>query len=401
MKFLKFITNNWPIKLLAVFAALGLWAYAASVKISVATFPNDIPIKALNLTPGFVAIFDQDTVKISISAASDTWNQLSTDSFSAYIDLNGYSVGTYQIPINITTSVSGVLIISRDPLNATVTIEPSISKDVSVVAKISGEAAENMIVSNAVFDPQTVRVTGPKSAIDSLSQATAEIILSGESSDFSNSVTVSALNQSGGEIQNVYFAPMKVMAEVKIVSAGNVKNLGISVDTKGSPADGFYISSISTNPATISVVGAANSVRNLNTISTVPIDITNLSQTLSGTYALIFPLGVQSNGTNKVSVTITVSNQTINRTLSIPIKTPNIPSGLSVSSITPPTVLTTVSGPINTINSIGISDISLSIDLSTAVSGNHDHKISSDDFTLSDNIKLINFTPSTVTISLK
>ncbi|MEI6144671.1 MAG: CdaR family protein [Candidatus Berkelbacteria bacterium] len=366
---------------------------------SIANFPNDIPVKALNLTPGYVAILDQDSIKISVSAYPGTWNKLSTDSFAAFVDLNGFTVGTYQLPINVTTSVSGVSIISKKPTRATVTIEPSISKDIPVVAKISGDAAQNMIAGSAVFDPSTVRVTGPKSAVDGISQAAASITLTGESSDFSKSITVEALGQKGEAIKNVSFAPSTVQASIKIVSAGNVKNLGVSVITSGTIADGYAISSITTNPPTISVIGAADAIRVLGSISTSPVNINNINKTLTVNANLVFPVGVGANGVSSVSVTITVTNQTLSKTLTVPVSVINLPAGLAVSSISPASVSTVVSGQIDLINSLSPSSISLTIDLSSASTGSHQYQISAGNFSLPAGASLVNFTSAVVTIT--
>ncbi len=400
MKFLKIIINNWPIKLLAIVAAIGLWVYAASVKISVAAFPNEIPVKALNLTPGYVAIFDQNTVGINISADSTTWNKLSTDSFDAYIDLNGFSVGTYQLPINVTTSIAGVSIVTKNPTKATVTIEPSVSKDLQVVAKISGVAETNKIAGDVVFDPAIVRVNGPKSVVDGIGQASAKITLTGEGSDFSKTITVSAENQDGIEIKNIYFSPPSVTAKVKIVSAGNVKNLGVAVATSGVPASGYTISSISTSPAAVSVIGAADSIRNLVSISTDPVNLSNQNKTIITTANLVFPLGVLSNGVSSVTVTITISSQILTKILTIPIKTTNLSSGLSISSISPSTVDITVSGSADAISGLSSGNISLILDMSSASAGSHNYQIVSGDFSLPSGINLINFSPGAVTVSI-
>ncbi|MEI8061118.1 MAG: CdaR family protein [Candidatus Berkelbacteria bacterium] len=399
MKYLKPITNNWTIKLFAILVAFGLWIYAASVKMSIANFPNDIPVKAFNLTPGYVAILDQSSIKISISADSGTWNKLSTDSFAAFIDLNGFTVGTYQLPINVTTSVPGVSIITKNPTKATVTIEPSISKDIPVVAKISGDAAQNMIAGSVIFDPSTVRITGPKSAVDGISQATASITLTGESSDFSKSITVEAQDQKGEAIKNVSFAPVAVQASIKIVSAGNVKNLGVSVITSGTIADGYAISSITTNPPTISVVGAADAIRALGSISTLPVNINNINKTLTVNTNLVFPVGVGANGVSSVSVTILVTNQTLSKTLVVPVSVINLPSGLAVASVSPTSVNAVVSGQVDLINSLSPSSISVTVDLSSATTGSHQYQVSASNFSLPAGVSLINFAPATVTIT--
>ncbi|OIN89111.1 hypothetical protein AUJ40_02390 [Candidatus Berkelbacteria bacterium CG1_02_42_45] len=395
---IKIITNNWHIKLLALLVAISMWVYAASSETSVAKFPSTIPIKQINLSPGLIAVYDQKEVKIEIAAEPGTWKQLSTESFTAYIDLTGLSVGTHDIPLNVTTLVSGLQIVSKDPSSVVVTIEPSLEKEIPVVVRLSGNAAENMVAGDVIFNPSTVKVSGPKSIIEGISQATAEIILSGEAETFSKSVKIVALDSQGKPIEYANFLPQTVSAEVRIVKAGNVKNVGIKVVTTGNPEVGYYISSVSTNPSLIAIVGTPEVVRALSSVSTQPIDIGNASSTINTSAKLSFPVGVQSvDNISSVNVIINFSQQAITKPLTIPVKTKNLPTNLKIS---PQTVDIVISGALDLIRGISSDNISLYLDLSSASAGST-ISIQNGDFVLPAGVTLVSFQPTSVTIVLQ
>jgi len=398
----KIITYNWQIKVLTVFVAIGMWIYAASTVTTIAKFPSSIPIKEINLSPGLVAVYDQKSVEIDIAAEPTVWNQLSIESFTAYLDFTGLSGGTHSIPVNITTTVSGVQIVTKNPASLMVTIEPSAEKDVPVIALISGSAAENMIAGEINFNPATVKAIGPKSIIDGLGQATAEIVLSGEAESFSKSVKVVALDNKGKPISYVNFLPQSVTADVKIVKAGNVKNVGIKVITTGVPASGFYVSAITTNPATLNVIGTADALRSLSAISTQPIDISNLNKNTTVKAMLSVPVGVQiDGGATSVSVTINVANAPVSRTITVVVKTKNLPAGLKVASISPQTIDVVVSGPSDAIAGVSPDSISLVLDLSEAVVGANTAGISSSNFSLPADTSLVSFQPQQIVVTLQ
>lgn len=400
MKIINFFTNNWQIKLLAFVVAFSLWIYASSIQISTAQFPNEIPIKFVNLPPDFVAVSDFDTTKIKITTDKTTLSKLSTDSFTAFADLEGLTVGTHKVPVNVTTLASDVIIVSESPSEIQVTIEPSASKEIPVMAKISGDAATNMTVGDVVFDYENVVIVGPKSIIETISQATAKIVLTGEGKDFTKNILLIAEDQNGEKIKNIHFSPLSVNAKIQIVPAGNVKNLGVSIVTTGTVADGYFVSSVTSDPSIVSVVGTSESVQRLSSISTKAIKLDNLSETLTVDTDLVFPLGTRSNGVSSVSVKVIVSSQEITKTLSVPINTKNIPSGKVVKSISPTTVSVTVSGAAGVVNKLTSKDINLTLNLSSAISGDNNIQISAENFSMPNLITLVGFSPQIVSVTL-
>ena len=397
---LKILTNNWQVKLLAFLVATAMWVYAASSATNIAKFPAPIPIRTINLTPGLVALYDQKEVKIEVAADPTVWKKLSADSFTAYIDLSGYAPGSYNLPVNVATQVSDLQIISKNPSSLVVTIEQSEEKDVSVVAKISGNPAENMIAGEVTFDPATVKISGPKSIIEGISQMQAEIVLSGESTDFSKSMKPLALDSQGKIIEIINVLPPSVVANVKIVKAGNIKSVGIKVVTSGAPANGFYVSSISATPAVVSIIGTPETIRSLTSISTVAIDISGASKTIATQAKLNLPLGVRADGDiSTVSTTINFAEVTVSKPLTIPLKTKNLPANMKILSNSPQTVDIVASGPASVISDLNSESIFLFLDLKNAISGANSITISADDFVLPSGVTIVSFQPQSITVT--
>ncbi|MDD4664304.1 MAG: CdaR family protein [Caldisericia bacterium] len=337
-----------------------------------------------------------------MAAKSSALKNLSTQSFSSYVDVNGLSAGTHNVPIHTTTMVSDVQIVSTDPSFLMITIEPSAEKEVPVIARISGDAAANMIAGDITFSPDKIRVTGPKSLISQVSEATAQIVLSGEAEDFSKVVKLKVLDSAGKEMEYLTFSPSTVSATIKIVKAGNVKNVGIKVVTTGSPASGYFVSSISTNPSTVTIIGTADGIRALSSISTQPIDLSGAAKTITQTAKLDLPVGVKiDSGISSVSVTINLSTSQISRTFSIPVRTKNLPAGLKLSSISPQTVDVVISGSQDVISALTSDSINLTVDLSSFVAGNNSANLSNSNFVLPTGVSLTSFSPQAVTIALQ
>ncbi|MFA5157816.1 MAG: CdaR family protein [Patescibacteria group bacterium] len=401
MKIVSIFSKNWHIKTLAILVSLFLWMYAATVKTSVKNFPAEIPVSAINLTPGYVAILEKDTVSISISAETGTWNKLSSSSFSAYVDLAGLTPGTHSIAINVATQVSGVSIVSKNPSVMNLTIEPAIEKDVPVTAKIVGNTAENMVAGDVIFSPNVAKLSGPKSLIDGIGQATVEIVLNGERESFSKSVILSAEDSKGNKIRNITFVPKTVSAQVLIVAASNVKSLGIKVITAGSLAPGYSISSIVTDPSTATIYGSAEAVRLMNSVPTQAIDISSLSKSLSANTNLNLPLGVKTDGSPEIKVTIVVIKDLSAKSVRVPISSKNLAPGLRISSITPNAVDVIVSGPAEKITNLSVADLSITLDLAGFGSGTFNFTLNNNNFSGPTGITLLAFSVQEVSVLIE
>ena len=400
MKYIGIITNNWKIKFMTLLVASSMWFYAASIETNVAKFPSSIPIGVVNLTPGYVAIFDQKELEIEIAADATVWQKLSVSSFTAFIDLNGFSSGTYEIPINVTTQIADLSIISKNPNIIVVTIEPAVEKEVPVVAKVSGDAAENMVSGEITFDPANVKISGPESIVSGISQATAEIVLGGESQDFSKAVKLTALDNKNQPLENISFSPGSVIANIQIVRAGNVKNVGVKVVTVGLPANGFFVSSVSTDPAIISISGVPNVVRTISSVSTSVINISGANRTINTTASVSTPNGIRIDGGSNILVTIVISPIATQKPLSVPINFINMPAGLKIASVSSQFIDIVISGQANIIESTNVDDITLNVDLSGAKAAENSVLILSSNFSLPSGISISSISPTSITVNL-
>lgn len=354
-----------------VIAASCLWVYIASGQSAVGKFPGSIKIKAINIPAGLTAIYDNTFVDIKIMAEPSVWKKLSADSFSAYIDLKAMSEGTYEVNVNVVSSESGVQIVEKTPDKIYVRIEPVVSKEVNIEKKIDGNAGEGLVAGNIEFSPEKAIVRGPKSYVNNLVSATALIHLNEESSDFEKKVTLFAYNDEGQVIKEVEFTPQEVSAKVSLIRASNNKSVGIKVNTKGTPMTGFYVSEISVVPDIIDITGPKNLTSPISYLETEPIDISDLSSDVEKDILLKIPDGValQANSPQKIKVKAKLAKVETMREISASYLPKNL-VGYSVSSYSPSQAKVVVSGPLNSINALKSSDVSIILDFQGKSLGN-------------------------------
>lgn len=401
-KFIKTLTKNLWVKLFCLFAAGLLWIYVAAGQNSVGKFPGDIQIKAVNVPSELVAVYTDKTVQIKIMADSGTWRKLSADTFSSYVDLSAYSQGTYEVLVNVTSSIAGVQIVEKTPATIFVTLEPVIQKEVSVEKKIEGSAAEGFVVGDVIFDPDKITINGPKSIVNDLNSVIAEIKLNNESNDFSISVSPVAYNGLGEKITEISYLPDTVTAKVSIIKGANSKTVGIKAVSIGQPKEGFYVSAIVITPPTLDITGATATLADIIFLSTVAVDISNISADLEKDTNLNLPVGVsvQKGSPSRIHLKFRILPSDLSREIIATISPKNL-SGWTVSSYSANQIKVTIAGPSDVVNSLQSSDVVVTLDFSSkTLTNNVNFDLSERNITSPARTTIVSVIPSTLSVAL-
>lgn len=369
-----------------------------------AELPTGVPLIAVNLPTGMSASFgSQVSARVIVSAQNSKWRSLTADNFSATVDVAKQGEGTYDLPVLLTSKVPDVTIVRVNPTNVVVTVEPVIKKTVAVVVKFSGKAGNNLVPDDAIFNPVKVEASGPKSVLTDLTQAVVQIKLNGETQKFSQKFGLVALTSAGEIIGSVSFSPTEVDATINLVAAGNLKTVGIRPVTTGTPASGFWIKAIILDPAVSTVTGSADQLAALTEITTEPISIAGLNAdaTLSTTLAL--PSGITSaDGLGKIGVKIDLEGISSVKTINPELNYDGLNSSLKVTSVSPTSVSTLVSGLSSVLAALVDSTVSIKLNLSPYQSaGTYSITLKSTDFTLPDGIGLVSYLPSALSVVLE
>ena len=337
-----------------------------------AKFPGTIPINPANLPANLAAVYDSKDVSIKILADPSIWQKLSPEAFRANIDLTGLTAGTHQVSVNVVSSISGVQIVDKNPSTILVTLEPVVTKDVSVVERIDGQAADGMVPGDISFNPSKVQVTGAKSIVDGISEAVAVVSLKGESADFSQSVRPVIYDDENQQLVGVKIKPAETKAEVSIVRGSNTKTVGIKVQVIGTPRDNYYIANIASTPGAVDISGVRTTVLNTKFIETSPIDVTGATSDITKDVTLSVPDGltILNSNSTKVHVAISIQTSVVSRAFDVT-NFKSVSGNSTITSINPAAVTVICSGSVSTLNSISASDFTILFDLADKMPDSH------------------------------
>jgi YbbR domain-containing protein len=397
-KTVNFFKKNWKAKLLSTVAAMIAWFIISLNQSSVVNYPNKIAIDFGGLKDNLVSVAADDNVQIKISVDPINLKDLKDSDFKASVDLTGLENGVYEKEIKVTTTSPKVQIISCNPRKTTVKIDTRETKAVPVRVKYDGTAADGYIVSDATAEPEQVNVVGPKSTIDTITEAVAPIKINGEKEGFEKISQLFVYDAQGDEIKFVKIEPETIKTKISITPAGDTKTVGIKVKTSGQIKDGYWINTITTEPQTVTISGSRTKLSQTQYVETEVIDLGNLSADKTYTAQLDVDNGIKvEDKYSSIKVTIDIEESEQTRTVEITPKFKNVPSALNVTT-NPQKVSVEVT---TSKTSIEESDISLEIDLGSYGRGEHEVELSNSSFSLSNSIKLEKIVTGKIKITLE
>jgi len=397
---MKFITQNFGAKIIALLCAVFLWAYVSAGETKTGYFPGNLPLEAKNIPEGLAAVYDQPKLKIKIQAPYETWGRLGVGNFSAYIDLSEYTEGTYDVEVKVSASIPSVNIVEIEPSRIIVRLEPKIRKELPVKVRFEGEAKVGFVPGEVTIKPETADINGAKSLVSSLSEVTALVRLSGEDADFEKSVILAVYDENNEKVPGLEFDPQSVDVMVPIVPASEGKSVGIKAKTRGKPKSDFYVSKIEVSPATIEVFGASSTLKSLLYIETKEVNIDGISKDFEKDTELSLPSGITVKE-NKIKVKIYLSQNSVAKEITASLNYQNLITGLSVSSVSPSSIKVLTSCPVTIAGILNSDKVIINFNLEGRAAGSFTQNINKEMLSVPDGCAVASWLPSAVTITLQ
>ncbi|MDR0289314.1 MAG: hypothetical protein LBI06_00075 [Treponema sp.] len=197
-KFIDKIIENWPIKVLSI--ALALFLFVFNRLNTMTNRPLSVPL-AIETDAALVPASDYPrNVRVTLRGEDASIKSIPDGDIEAYVDLSRHEEeGLYSASVQIRKKGIALSVepleISVYPLKIEVQLERRISKTLPLSALIRGRVADGFDLISHSITPLEVVVTGPLSALESVSQIRTEPIdLDGRTSSFTAEVNIANPN---------------------------------------------------------------------------------------------------------------------------------------------------------------------------------------------------------------
>ena len=303
------VVHNWPLKVAAVVLATLLYAGFA-VGQSVQEFPGPIPINPVNqpdtarLTTALPPV-----TNIRYRSISDPGARATADSFEATIDLKNVdpAAGPTFVPVNVVSVDPRFIVREWEPPEVRITLDPIKTRADIPVKVVPGPIPPGLDVREPVVDPTTVSVTGPESIVDQVVRVEANVIIESTGLDIDQDIELVPVDSVGDRLTPVDVEPPTAHVTIAVFKQAESRPLPVTPVLSGAPAAGYEVTGISVNPQIVSVEGDADAILGLSEAPTEPIQINGVTQDVTQSVGLALPEGVQPAGGSDVKVQVTVS----------------------------------------------------------------------------------------------
>ena len=315
----KLFNNNIFWAIISLLSALCIWVYLTGTQQEIITNSlNGVEVvfsgeEALQSQRGLVItdVSDQ-TVDVTISGTRLNISGLSASDVKAVIDVSGYSRATsvstsYTLVYPDRVDYSEISIVSASTRNISFQLTQMDTEDVLVEVAFTGSVAEGYLLGDVEYDPGTIQVSGPRSVLDTIDHAYAEISLT----DLSETRTVDSgfvlydaegneIDQSGLEFNVSTISvtiPVSVIKTVPIVPTFTEGAGATSANTR-----------YTLDVEEITIAGEASVVDAINRIEVGPIDLASFELTSEFELRVVLPNDVENiSGIETVKVTVEIT----------------------------------------------------------------------------------------------
>lgn len=344
---------------------------------------TNVPVTIKNLSAlesSNMVIMNSDkenlTVNIKVRGTSEQLNKINKSDFSAYIDVLGFGEGTRNAKVEI-TGPSGIEIADPYPTQIVCVVESIISKVMDVDVQFEGSQSEEYYRAEGLSNPSSIKVTGPRSIVDSAKAAIATINVDGAKDTVVKTVPVRIYNGTDTEI---FMSVPTDNVEVS-VPIYPTKYVNIKPNVTGEPLAGYEISDITVKPSKVKIAARQDILDSIKELEIEGLDITDAYHNVLSSREILNDNGFLILDWTDAPVVNVAIEKIIQKDLTYKlneIEFANVKEGYAVNLDNEENYVTvTITGTTSAINKFVKTDLKISADLSGAVLGQNQVKINS------------------------
>lgn len=392
---------------LSLLCALGLFLLIDSKVIDLtdhnAQILEDQPVTVINHKKSYVVEGVPETVDITlIGSKSSIYLATQLGNHEVELDLSKYGVGTYKVPLKLSSSSIDSVEYKIDPSTVTVKISEKVSSRKKLTYDLLNEdkLESKLSVSNVELSDNTVIVQSSKEILDRVAVVKAlidasliDLKESGETTI--ENVELAAYDALGNKINNIEIVPSKVSATITIDSYHATKP--VRVVTTGEMPDGYAISGTTSSVKEVVVYGEKSVVDKLNYIE-APIKVSKINDDRTLSVTLNTPSGVRymSETTTNVSVTVGTASQKLISGIRVEWENVGVDFVAQAATQNDNVIDVYITGVESILNGIDASNITATVDCSGKGRGTHNLPVK-----VTVNNELVKSEPTKKEISVK
>ncbi|MFN2465831.1 MAG: YbbR-like domain-containing protein [Candidatus Dormibacteria bacterium] len=306
-------SNNWRLKLAALFIASTTWGVVAYAGNPVETreIPR-VPIQAGSPPNNWVMISQLPPVTVTVSGLHQSLAAFQPSNLHANIDLAAAHLGPNVVKVVMDNSDPRVAVSMVTPASVEVILDEKdvVTKKVDVRFKNSENNCCVAQRSKATATPDTVKLSGPKSVL-AKGVPYVQADLTEARADLSPALDVKLDGIDPRAAPLVTVEPKQVQVFVPVTPVKKRAQAGLNVPFVGQVASGYRITDVKSTPDVLQIEGDPIILAQVSSLDTQPINISGATADIVQTVTVKPPTGVAIIGSTQVTVHISVAKNPV------------------------------------------------------------------------------------------
>jgi len=356
-------------KIISVLLAVLLWVYVVGIRGPDTTKSVEAQLIAVNVPQGYVLAGTLPTVTVTLRGPMNTLWNVTSGYVTPTVDLGGRSEGSFIASVQAqVVGLAGVTVETVAPKEVNVQLERLETVTVPVHAEVSGTLPLSLVLGTLRVEPESIEVSGPGSLVSQVKEAAVVVALDKLGTAVGGNLTIAgdvvAYDAKGHVVEGVLLSPRSAVAILPILDAATLKTVPVIPTVIGHPMSGYAVASGSCTPAIVMVTGTAVVLSRVQAVSTIAVDVSGESGTLTKQVDLILPPGVSLVGGSKaVSCRVVIEQVVVLAIPDVPIEIRGAGLGWKVSLGTT-SALVLISGTNSVVMALRSSQIKAYVDVS-------------------------------------
>ncbi|ABN52397.1 MAG TPA: hypothetical protein DEF39_08945 [Hungateiclostridium thermocellum] len=288
------LKKDLTLKIISVFFAIFLWFIVLDSSNPVTWVELNVPLKVENessLKEKGIMLKNENfprNVSVSLKGRKSAFNNIGLNDIEAIVDLSKVEdVNTQFLYVNVYTNKKGVSFQGVTPRVVEIELEKLGENPFPVNVVITGKPKEGYTVVKANAIPTTVSIEAPDEIINSIGEVRAYVDVDNLSNDIIVNKECVVYNKEGEKIVEL---DKKISVDINIEIA---KEVPIVPAVRGRPAKNYTDGIHRVVPEKAWISGPSDVIDLIDNLKTEPIDIENMSQSMTKIVNLVLPDGVR------------------------------------------------------------------------------------------------------------
>lgn len=398
---LRTMRNTPGLLMLSALLGISLWVFVTEEEnpTRVDDLGTVVLVQAFNVETDLALANQLPAVQLTLAAPEERWDEIAAGlaSFTAFVNLDGITEREQEVRVQVDIEgVRGVRVVEVFPERVTVNLEDLTSAEVPVRVRPVGPLPLGYEQGDTSADLPSVTVTGPESLVSRVSDAVADVNITGLTLGIQPTVTLIPRGVGGGEIRGVTLEPATARVGVEIRQSTLVRTLPLQVDVEGAPAPGYHVTNVVVSPSTVTVEGTLEALQQLTTIELGSVDVTAAQIDVTRALPVDLPQGISVAENRSITVVVQIAPIEGDFTFALVPEVIGLSGGLA-ATLGSETIEVTLTGPLPLLSQFTAADVAVTLDVTGLDVGLHDVAV---EISVPDGALLQALQPETVSVTL-